>query len=320
MFKLTAVFKKTNNRLPTLSTGTALGAALLLCAMSPSVLAANHSDDIVIDNTVANNTVGSTNDNSTIDSSPSLASLANYCTEDIRAQTTPIKYQSAQRQSIDCMFTELKRYQQQALTPRQQYFAYKAQAWLNYANHKDSMNSRSDVGVEAAQTAENILQALKNDKVEELALIEDIPSTSALMRPDLWATLNALKDSGGIDSAPREIAFSEIALVWAAANQCKRGWRESGSHFRMADRWLEQAREAYVNAHDSQTNVALENAINDYYKNYAPLDPSDDVCRGQTFPIMPVMNKNSANNTHISHKSAPTIALPMPIVTYHIGD
>ncbi|WP_201574295.1 hypothetical protein [Psychrobacter sp. H8-1] len=320
MFKLTAVLKKTNNRLPTLSTGTALGAALLLCAISPSVLAANHSDDIVINNTVANNTVGSTNDNSTIDSAPSLASLANYCTEDIRAQTTPIKYQSAQRQSIDCMFTELKRYQQQALTPRQQYFAYKAQAWLNYAYHQDSIKSKSAAGRHAVQASHTILQALVNDDDEQLEITSDIPVFSALMRPDLWATLNALKDSGGIETAPREMAFSEIALVWAAANQCKRGWRESGSHFRMADRWLEQAREAYVNAHDSQTNVALENAINDYYKNYAPLDPSDDVCRGQTFPIMPVMNKSSANNTHISHKSAPTIALPMPIVTYHIGD
>ena len=320
MFKLTAALKKTNNRLPTFSTGTALGAVLLLCAMSPSALAANHSQDIVANNTVANNTVVSTTDSAATDSAPSLASLANYCTDDIRAQTTQPKYQSAQRQSIDCMFTELKRYQQQTLTPHQQYFAYKAQAWLNYAYHQDSIKSKSAAGSHAVQASHTILQALLNNDDEQLELTTDIPVFSALMRPDLWATLNALKDSGGIDTAPREIAFSEIALVWAAANQCERGWRESGSHFRMADRWLEQAREAYVNAHDSQTNVALENAINDYYKTYAPLDPSDDVCRGQTFPIMPVMNKNSANNTRISDKPAPTIALPMPIATYHIGD
>jgi len=49
----------------------------------------------------------------------------------------------------------------------------------------------------------------------------------------------------------------------------------------MADRWLEQAREAYVNENDSQTNVALETSIVSYYKQYAPLDASDDVCRGQ---------------------------------------
>ena len=52
-------------------------------------------------------------------------------------------------------------------------------------------------------------------------------------------------------------------------------------HFRMADRWLEQAREAYINAHDSQTTVALETSIISYYQQYAPLDAVDDVCRGQ---------------------------------------
>lgn len=207
---------------------------------------------------------------------------ADYCRSSNDTKTlAPSKSQSVQQRAMDCMLNELQTYQQKNMSARQQYFAYKAQAWLNYANHKDSMNSRSDVGVEAAQTAENILQALKNDKVEELALIEDIPSTSALMRPDLWATLSALKDSGGIDSAPREIAFSEVALIWAATNQCARGWRESGIHFRMADRWLEQARQAYVNAHDSQTNVALQARIVRYYEAYAPLDSGEDTCHGQ---------------------------------------
>lgn len=207
---------------------------------------------------------------------------ADYCRSSNDTKTlTPSKSQSVQQRAMDCMLNELQIYQQKNMSARQQYFAYKAQAWLNYANHKDSMNSRSDVGVEAAQTAENILQALKNDKVEELALIEDIPSTSALMRPDLWATISALKDSDGIAVAPREMAFSEVALIWAATNQCARGWRESGIHFRMADRWLEQARQAYVNAHDSQTNVALQARIVRYYEAYAPLDSGEDTCHGQ---------------------------------------
>ncbi len=217
---------------------------------------------------------------------------ADYCRSSNDTKTlAPSKSQSVQQRAMDCMLNELQTYQQKNMSARQQYFAYKAQAWLNYANHKDSMNSRSDVGVEAAQTAENILQALKNDKVEELALIEDIPSTSALMRPDLWATLSALKDSGGIDSAPREIAFSEVSLIWAATDQCERGAKSSNSHFRMADRWLEQAREAFVNTHDSKANVALEALIVRYYEEHAPLDSSDNTCNGQ---ILPTINKNQA--------------------------
>ena len=153
--------------------------------------------------------------------------------------------------------------------------------WLNYAIHQDSINSRSTAGAYAAQTAESILHSLKNGTEKDISLHQDIPAMSALMRPDLWATISALKDSDGIAVAPREMAFSKVALIWAATNQCARGWRESGIHFRMADRWLEQARQAYVNTHDSQTNVALQARIVRYYEAYAPLDSGEDTCHGQ---------------------------------------
>ena len=216
------------------------------------------------------------------------------CRTDIETQTPSYKHQSTPQRVLNCMIKQLQPYQQKDQTARQQYLAYKAQAWLNYAIHQNSMNSRSPAGPMAVDMAESILQALKNDTIQDIALQQDIPTTSALMRPDLWATLSALKDSDGIASAPREMAFSEVALIWAATNQCERGWRESGIHFRMADRWLEQAREAYVNAHDSQTNVALEQAIVSYYKQYAPLDASDDVCRGQI--LTPLNNNKKADN------------------------
>ena len=239
---------------------TALSALLLLSVVS----LASAQDSI------ANDTAQIVDANSAVD-----------CRDDIQAQAPSYKYQSTQQRVLNCMVEQLQPYQQKDKTAHQQYLAYKAQAWLTYAIHQDSMNNRSAAGIVAAETAESILQSLKNDTAQSIKLQQDIPTTSALMRPDLWATLSALKDSGGIESAPREMAFSEVALIWAATNQCKRGWRESGIHFRMADRWREQAREAYINAHDAQTNVALEQSIVSYYKQYAPLDASDDICRGQ---------------------------------------
>ncbi|MBF0658820.1 hypothetical protein IPZ60_08740 [Psychrobacter sp. NG25] len=203
------------------------------------------------------------------------------CRNDAKDQEPSYRYQSNEQRVLNCMVDQLKPYQQADKTTQQQYLAYKAQAWLNYAINQDSMNSKSSAGSMATEMAESILQALETDTIQNIALHQDIPSNSALMRPDLWATLNALKDSDGIISAPREIAFSEVALIWAATNQCERGWRESSMHFRMADRWLEQAREAYVNAHDSQANVNLEQLIVRYYKQYAPLDTGNDVCQGQ---------------------------------------
>ncbi|MGX8219769.1 hypothetical protein ACWS81_03185 [Psychrobacter celer] len=235
---------------------TALSAVLLLTSAS-SALAAS---DRVKTNTLISN---------------------DYCHSNLESHIPSYQYQSTQQQALSCMLTQVKPYQQGDKTARQRYWAYKAQAWLNYAIHQNSINSRSTAGAYAAQTAESILHSLKNGTKKDISLHQDIPAMSALMRPDLWAIINALKDSDGIAVAPREMAFSEVALIWAATNQCARGWRESGIHFRMADRWLEQARQAYVNAHDSQTNVALQARIVRYYEAYAPLDSGEDTCHGQ---------------------------------------
>ena len=215
------------------------------------------------------------------------ANTADYC----HSQELEVTYknQNTQQRAMSCMLAELQHYQQKDKTPQQQYLAYKAQAWLNYAIHKDSMNSRSPAGLEAAKSAEAILQALKKGSENDLVLIQNISASSALMRPDLWATLSALKDSGGIASAPREIAFSEVALIWAATDQCEHNSRQAGSQFRMADRWLEQAREAFVNAHNSKENVALEGLIVRYYEQYSPLDASGDRCNGQVLPTLDQM-------------------------------
>ena len=211
------------------------------------------------------------------------AGTNDYCqSQDL--ESTTYNNQSTQQRAISCMLAEIQQYQQKNKTAQQQYFAYKAQAWLNYAIHKDSINSRSLTGLEAAQSAETILQAVKKGSESDFMLIQDIPASSALIRPDLWGTLSALKDSGAIDNAPRELAFSEVALIWAANEQCGKNTRQAGTHFRMADRWLEQAREAFVNAHSSKTNVALEELTVRYYEQYVPLDSTNDRCTGQILP------------------------------------
>ena len=210
------------------------------------------------------------------------ANTADYCHS--QGLEATYKNQNTQQRAMSCMLAEIQQYQQKDKTPQQQYLAYKAQAWLNYAIHKDSMNSRSLTGTEAGLSAEAILQALKKGSENDIMLIQDIPASSALMRPDLWANLSALKDSGAIINAPRELAFSEVALIWAANEQCAKNSRQAGTHFRMADRWLEQAREAFVNAHDDKTNVAVEALIVRYFEQYAPLDSTNDRCTGQVLP------------------------------------
>ena len=186
------------------------------------------------------------------------------------------------RQTLACLSAQLRDYQSRSLTPLQQYFAYKAQAWLTYARFEYGISSESDAGAQALHAGHLLIQALLNSDAENVALITDIPTSSALMRPDLWAQLSALKDSGNVTITPREMALSEVALIWAAADHCEHSWRQSSPQFRMAERWLAQARVAYINNHDSSINAALEDSINNYYQQYAPLDAVDDVCQGQT--------------------------------------
>ncbi|WP_435949130.1 hypothetical protein [Psychrobacter sp. DM8] len=218
------------------------------------------------------------------------------------------KYQTSQQRDIACMIAQLQPYEQSNVTARQQYLAYKAQAWLIYANNKYSMNSRAAIADYAYERGSTIFYALKNNKEQSIALVSDIPQTSDMMRPDLWATLSALKDSGGIDSAPRELAFSEVSLIWAAADHCARGWRESSPHFRMADRWLEQAREAYINANTDIDSAALIKHINDYYQQYEPLDARNDICNGQVMPV----------DSQV--QSSAIIPMPKPTATYTLAD
>lgn len=283
--------------------------------------------------TIATSTRAAIDTNTAPTVSNTSENLDSYCGDNVEAQTYHNKYQSARRRAIDCMQAQLRTYQTAQSTTRQQYFAYKAQAWLNYAAHEDSIKSHTLAGTQALQAGATILKALQQADEEILSLTTDIPSTSALMRPDLWAIISALKDTGGIDSAPRELAFSEVGLVWAAADHCEHGARQSGSHFRMADRWLEQAREAYVNAHDSATNVALEALTNSYYKQYAPLDPDDDICRGHIFASDSQDTGNSQGlvgndaldntatlNINVDRKVtfAEVITTPNPTATYSI--
>ena len=250
------------------------------------------------------------------------ANTADYCHS--QGLEATYKNQNTQQRAMSCMLAEIQHYQQKDKTPQQQYFAYKAQAWLNYANHEDSIKSRSAAGTTAFDSGAIILQKLHSGDVDTLNLVVDIPTTSALMRPDLWATISALKDSGGIATAPRELAFSEVGLIWAAANQCEQGSQQSGAHFRMSDRWLEQAREAYVNAHNAEGNMALITLINDYYKEYAPLDAVDDRCEGQTLtPYTERVNPSAqkgikVDRRHLALTQNTMIPMPIPTATYRI--
>ncbi|WP_227429641.1 hypothetical protein [Psychrobacter sp. I-STPA6b] len=209
-----------------------------------------------------------------------------YCTPEIEAQTSHPDHESQMRYDIDCMITELKPYQQyQGTSSNIPYYAYKAQGWLNYAYNEDSEGSLTDAGAYALNEALVILDALRHNQTEQLTLVTDIPPTSALMRPDLWAQLIALKQNNASTISPRDLAYSEVQLVWAAAEHCERGWRHSRQHFLAAERYLDKATNLYIDTYNDSQAQKLQQDTRRLFTSLENLDREDNQCYGQKFVV-----------------------------------
>lgn len=243
--------------------------------------------------------------------SASSESYPNYCTTAIELQTQHPDRPTSLQYQIDCMMTELKAYQESSQDASIQYYAYKAQAWLNYAYHENSEGSLTDASNYALAEALSILQALRDNTSEKLLVTSDIPPSSALMRPDLWATLMTLKEHGGIEVSPREMAFSEVKLVWAASEYCEFGWRHAREHFNAAERWINQSRIAVLNSATDLTASQLDKEVANLFKIYEPLDAVDNQCQGQALPRLIVKMPLVMPDATVSYEVAePTLLEP----------
>ncbi|WP_201536119.1 hypothetical protein [Psychrobacter ciconiae] len=194
-----------------------------------------------------------------------VISMAVFCAPVIAATpSSPTFYQRAEIGYKNVLIRDLKQYQQ-SKNALERYTAYQAQGWLIFANYEQSQNHKT-AAIKAFDNTQKLFDMLKQNKTATLNPSPFLPDSRPLVRPDLWAMLNALKHSGAISIAPREIALSEVALLWSQDNQ--RYPDQIGVQLRVVDRWLETAREAFVNAHDSADNVRLEELTNTYFKQY----------------------------------------------------
>lgn len=207
-----------------------------------------------------------------------------YCTPDIEAKTQHPQHQNILRHDIDCMLTALKPYQQldtNSVLPEDKnipYFAYKAQAWLAYAYSENSEKSLTKAGAYALSEGLNILQKLQQNRSDELSLNSDIPPTSAVMRPDLWANLMSLKQHGATVISPRNLAFGEVQLIWAAAEYCELGWRHSNEHFKAAQKWTDRAQQDFIENSTEETILNFEQDYISMFQLFESLDTGDKQC------------------------------------------
>ena len=167
-----------------------------------------------------------------------------YCSSDTKA-VVPVIAKGTQNKAfvadVFCIREQLQPYQAEHQPINTRFQAYKADAWLSYVGHEDSEASLTKAGHYALNEALSILEALKTNQVDKLPLTADIPPTSGLQRPDLWASLLTIKQTPAFTPLVKTVADSEVKLIWAEAEFCEFGWRHSREHYSAADRWVATA-------------------------------------------------------------------------------
>ena len=184
---------------------------------------------------------------------------------------------------ISCINQRLEPYQQATQPVHIRYQAYKARAWLTYISHEDNEQSLTAAGHFALNEALSILTALETHQADKLPINGDIPTTSGLKRPDLWAKVLTIKQTPAFEVLPKEIAFSEVKLIWAEAEFCEFGWRHSREHYAAAERWVDAAEITALN-HPKVEKGDYKKLSQAYYATLTPLMAQDKACHGAVLP------------------------------------
>lgn len=214
-----------------------------------------------------------------------------YCSSDTEA-VVPVIAKGTQNKAfvadVFCIRKQLQAYQSEHQPINTRFQAYKADAWLSYVGHEDSEASLTKAGHYALNEALSILEALKTNQVDKLPLTADIPPTSGLQRPDLWASLLTIKQTPAFATLVKTVADSEVKLIWAEAEFCEFGWRHSREHYSAADRWVATAELTALNTSgvDKQSFNTLKTQYLARLKPLAGTKDSKEICRGAVLPYI----------------------------------
>jgi len=163
------------------------------------------------------------------------------------------------------------------------YNAQKAQMWLTYANHQKAEGGWTSAEDQAYAEAKKLIEQLENK--QNISTVTPVFSSSKVMRRDLWATLELLKQHEGFQCAPTEIAQAEVMLVWAAAEHCELGWHHSRELFASAERLVDTATYQVLNC-KGNVSPALPKVS---YPSFEELNGTQSGCHGVVgqWPILP---------------------------------
>ena len=214
--------------------------------------------------------------------------LGAYCSSDTKAVIAKGTQNKAFVADVFCIREQLKPYQAEHQPINTRFQAYKADAWLSYVAHERNEASLTKASRYALAEALSIVEALKTNQVDKLPLTADIPPTSGLQRPDLWASLLTIKQTPAFTPLVKTVADSEVKLIWAEAEFCEFGWRHSREHYNTVDRWVATAELTALNASgvDKQSFNALKTQYLARLKPLAATKNSKESCRGAVLPYI----------------------------------
>ncbi|MBI5791074.1 MAG: OmpA family protein [Rhodocyclales bacterium] len=93
------------------------------------------------------------------------------------------------------------------------YHLAKADAWLDFATDAGRIEAGGDAAEDALDQAMALLGAMERGRNPPLRTLHVVASSE--VHPELWATVDQIKNSAGFPCAVDPLARAEVALVWA---------------------------------------------------------------------------------------------------------
>jgi outer membrane protein OmpA-like peptidoglycan-associated protein len=124
--------------------------------------------------------------------------------------------------------------------PVRNYHLSKAQCWLDVSLHEYTRNDRSAFPQEALTESEKLVVALEQGG-KALPMDTPLVNGATKLRPDLWASADALKLHSGLACAAQQLACAEVELVHAGNEFGQQQWRHAKPYVQIAEEALADA-------------------------------------------------------------------------------
>jgi OmpA-OmpF porin, OOP family len=110
----------------------------------------------------------------------------------------------------------------------------KATAWLDFATEEYTDNDRSGIFERLMNEARLLIEQLEAKRTD-ISRKTTIVKGSQLIRPDLWAKLQAFGQHKEFECVAGKVGRAEVQLVWAGHEELEGGWRHAKPYIEIAE-------------------------------------------------------------------------------------